>query len=134
MRWECGEHTIELTGPPKIMGVLNVTPDSFSDGGRFVEPEAAVQRAYRMIDDGADIIDFGGESTRPGANPVAAHEQITRILSVIVALRKTHSSVPISGCASVKVFARTTNLRFNLSFIILSSSPAPLGLDTLDGE
>lgn len=96
MRWECGEHTIELSGPPKIMGVLNVTPDSFSDGGRFMEPEAAVQRAHRMIADGADIVDVGGESTRPGANPIPADEQITRILPVIRALRETRPTVPIS--------------------------------------
>ena len=96
MRWECGEHTIELSGSPKIMGVLNVTPDSFSDGGRFIEPEVAVQRAHRMIADGADIIDVGGESTRPGANPVPADEQITRILPVIHALRESRPTVPLS--------------------------------------
>ncbi|MCH7701932.1 MAG: dihydropteroate synthase [Planctomycetes bacterium] len=96
MRWECGEQSIELSGPPKIMGVLNVTPDSFSDGGRFMEPDAAVQRAHQMIADGADIVDVGGESTRPGANAVPADEQIARILPVIRALRETRPTVPIS--------------------------------------
>lgn len=66
-----------------IMGVLNVTPDSFSDGGRFLAPDAAVEQARRMRDDGADIIDIGGESTRPGAAPVPADEELHRLLPVI---------------------------------------------------
>ena len=74
---------IAAHGPPLIMGILNITPDSFSDGGRFDRPEAAVRHGRRMIDEGADIIDIGGESTRPGAARVSEKEQIGRVLPVI---------------------------------------------------
>lgn len=70
-----------------IMGILNVTPDSFSDGGRHASPGAALARARRMIAEGADLIDIGGESTRPGAEPVDAREEIARVLPVTGALR-----------------------------------------------
>src|SRR5438128_749338 len=79
-----------LTTPvrrPLAMGVLNVTPDSFSDGGRFAEPRAAAAHGRQMVDDGADLIDIGGESTRPGAARVAPEEQIRRIAPVIRELR-----------------------------------------------
>ena len=69
--------------PPLVMGVLNVTPDSFSDGGKFAAPESAIAHAHRMIADGADLIDIGGESTRPGAARVPGDEQIRRVLPVI---------------------------------------------------
>ena len=78
-----------------VMGILNVTPDSFSDGGRFDRVEQALDHAMRMLQEGADIIDIGGESTRPGAQSVTADEEIARVLPVIVALRK-QSAVPIS--------------------------------------
>jgi dihydropteroate synthase len=65
------------------MGVLNVTPDSFSDGGRFLDHEAAVEHGLRMVADGADLIDVGGESTRPGSDPVAADEEIARVVPVV---------------------------------------------------
>jgi dihydropteroate synthase len=71
---------------PLIVGILNVTPDSFSDGGSFSEPEAACRRAMEMAEDGADIIDIGGESTRPGAKSIGPEEEISRILPVIEAL------------------------------------------------
>jgi dihydropteroate synthase len=71
-----------------VMGILNVTPDSFSDGGEFFQIEKAVEQAARMLDQGADIIDVGGESTRPGATPVPAEEEIKRVIPVIKALRK----------------------------------------------
>lgn len=69
-----------------IMGVLNVTPDSFSDGGRFLDPEAAIDQAERMLSDGADIIDVGGESTRPGAAAVDAAEELSRVIPVVEAI------------------------------------------------
>ena len=72
---------------PRIMGILNVTPDSFSDGGRYETAELAVKQALRLIEDGADIIDIGGESTRPGAEPVDLHEEIRRTIPVIKAIR-----------------------------------------------
>ena len=73
--------------PPRIMGILNVTPDSFSDGGQYETAELAVKQALRLIDEGADIIDIGGESTRPGAEPVELHEEIRRTIPVIKAIR-----------------------------------------------
>src|SRR6185503_1392953 len=73
---------------PLVMGVLNVTPDSFSDGGQFIDPGAAVARAVEMAAEGADLIDVGGESTRPGSSPVDAGEQVRRVVPVIQAARK----------------------------------------------
>jgi len=80
---------------PRIMGILNVTPDSFSDGGMFNTPDAAVAQARAMVEDGADIIDIGGESTRPGATPVDIAEEKRRTVPVIAAIRAEHR-VPIS--------------------------------------
>jgi dihydropteroate synthase len=77
---------------PLVMGVLNVTPDSFSDGGRFLDPTRAAEAACAMLDAGADLIDVGGESTRPGAMPVAADEQIHRVVPVIEGIRKRSSA------------------------------------------
>ncbi len=74
--------------PALVMGVVNVTPDSFSDGGQFFEPEAAVARALQLVEEGADIIDVGGESTRPGAEPVSEAEELRRVLPVIEALAR----------------------------------------------
>lgn len=79
-----------------VMGVLNITPDSFSDGGQFLDPQRASDHAIEMIRQGADWIDIGGESTRPGAKPVSAEEELRRVLPAIRALRKKIPSVPIS--------------------------------------
>ncbi|WP_425470280.1 dihydropteroate synthase [Thiocapsa rosea] len=84
--------------PPLIMGILNVTPDSFSDGGLYSETAVAVQHALAMIDEGADIIDIGGESTRPGSQPVPAPEQERRVIPVIQRLREC---VPSSTAISI---------------------------------
>lgn len=73
---------------PLIMGILNVTPDSFSDGGKYNHVDAAMQQVGQMLAEGADIIDIGGESTRPGSDPVSAEEQIQRVIPVIQAIRK----------------------------------------------
>ena len=78
-----------------VMGIVNVTPDSFSDGGRFQDPAAAIDHARRLIAEGADILDIGGESTRPGATPVAEADEIARIVPVIEAIRR-ESAIPIS--------------------------------------
>ena len=80
---------------PAVMGVLNTTPDSFSDGGRFTAVSAALSQARRMVEEGADIIDVGGESTRPGAGAVREHEEIDRVLPVIDAIR-AELDVPLS--------------------------------------
>ena len=95
MLWRTGSRTFDLTRHGLIMGVLNVTPDSFSDGGQFFDPATAIARGLAMQQDGADILDIGGESTRPGATPVEAEEELRRILPVITGLR-ARSQVPIS--------------------------------------
>jgi len=80
---------------PKVMGVLNVTPDSFSDGGRYTGVDAALTRAERMVEEGAAVVDVGGESTRPGASPVSAEEEIRRVVPVIERLA-SRMAVPVS--------------------------------------
>jgi len=89
----CGRFVLNLERP-HIMGVINVTPDSFSDGGRHASPEHAIAHAHELIAEGADILDIGGESTRPGALPVSADAEVDRILPVIKGLRS--SGVPLS--------------------------------------
>lgn len=93
--WTCCAEVVRCGGPTRVMGILNVTPDSFSDGGRFVELERAVERGVQMAEQGACIIDVGGESTRPGARLVEASEEIARVVPVISALR-AQSDVLIS--------------------------------------
>jgi dihydropteroate synthase len=90
----CGPYTLDLA-TPVVMGVLNITPDSFSDGGRFADAAAALQHALRMVEEGAALIDIGGESTRPGAQAVDAEEEIRRVVPVIEALA-ARTGVPIS--------------------------------------
>lgn len=80
---------------PLVMGILNITPDSFSDGGQFGSLEKATEQALRMVEEGADIIDIGGESSRPGAMPVSAEEEIKRVIPLIKAIRQI-SEIPIS--------------------------------------
>jgi len=86
LRLRCGRFVLSL-GRPLLMGVVNITPDSFSDGGRYATHEAAVRHANRLIEEGADLLDIGGESTRPGAAEVSADEEIRRIVPVLDALR-----------------------------------------------
>jgi dihydropteroate synthase len=81
---------------PKIMGILNVTPDSFSDGGCFHDLECAVERALEMLDSGVDVIDIGGESTRPGAESVSIEEEIARVVPVIKKLKQAHPKCVLS--------------------------------------
>jgi len=90
----CGDHRLDL-GTPLVMGVLNITPDSFSDGGDFFAPDAALRRAEQMVADGADIIDVGGESTRPGAAAVDVADELGRVVPVIEVLAR-RLPVPIS--------------------------------------
>jgi dihydropteroate synthase len=87
----CGRFELAL-GRPLVMGVVNVTPDSFSDGGRFFDSEKAIAHAGRLVEEGADLIDLGGESTRPGAAPVSEEEELQRVLPVLRAL----SDLPVS--------------------------------------
>lgn len=87
MIWKIKQRSLNLTAHAQLMGILNVTPDSFSDGGRYGALPAALAHARKLISEGAAIIDIGGESARPGASPVSAEEEIARTLPVIRALR-----------------------------------------------
>ncbi len=86
-QWKIGDRIFDLSRQGLIMGILNVTPDSFSDGGKFFTAEKAVEHGLRMVEEGAQIIDVGGESTRPGAEPLAAEEELRRVIPVIEKLR-----------------------------------------------
>jgi dihydropteroate synthase len=81
--WRAGERAFDCSERTLVMGILNVTPDSFSDGGRFVSVEDSTRHAVQMAADGADIIDVGGESTRPGSDPVRVEDEIDRVVPVI---------------------------------------------------
>ena len=94
MLLSCGRHTLDLARP-RVMGILNVTPDSFSDGGRFHDRERALDHARSMIADGADLIDVGGESTRPGADAVDASDELARVLPIVAALASEGAVVSI---------------------------------------
>lgn len=94
-RWRAGSLEISLDRPI-VVGILNVTPDSFSDGGNFFSPANAVAHVRRLIADGADIVDIGGESTRPGASPVEPEEETRRVIPVIAAVRERWPELPIS--------------------------------------
>ncbi len=117
-QWNLGPRALELGKRTLIMGILNVTPDSFSDGGQFLDRDQAIAHGERLLDEGADILDIGGESTRPGARvdaglrasgvktiaapksvnapPVSAEEELKRVLPVIVELKKKHPSAVVS--------------------------------------
>jgi dihydropteroate synthase len=88
MIWQTSRRTFDLGERGVIMGILNVTPDSFSDGGNYIDAEAAVAHALQMVEEGAEIIDVGGESTRPGAAEVSSDEEIRRVVPVIKMLRE----------------------------------------------
>ncbi len=91
---QCAGHTLDLS-QPQVMGILNVTPDSFSDGGNYFDPDRALRQALNMVSQGAAIIDIGGESTRPGADPVSVEEELHRVVPLVEALAK-ELPVPIS--------------------------------------
>ena len=92
---------------PLVMGVVNVTPDSFSDGGRFLGADAAIAHARRLLAEGADILDIGGESTRPGAEPTPADVEIARILPVVQAIRAdSRATISIASQAEVLMTSR----------------------------
>jgi dihydropteroate synthase len=128
------------------MGILNVTPDSFSDGGQFFSLESAVERARQLIREGADIIDVGGESSRPGAQPVPVEEELCRVVPVIRAIRK-ESSVPISvdtykaavAAAALEAGANIINdisaLRFDSQMVkVVAQARVPVVLMHMQGE
>lgn len=95
MIWDCGRFRFEFPRPTLLMGIVNVTPDSFADGGRYFSTEAAVRHGLELVAEGADILDIGGESTRPGALPVPEDEELRRVLPVIERLAGA-VAVPLS--------------------------------------
>jgi dihydropteroate synthase len=94
-RWQLRTRVLELPRRPLLMGILNVTPDSFSDGNQFLDPQTAIEQGLRLAARGADILDIGGESTRPYSQPVSATEELRRVLPVIEALSQ-QVAIPIS--------------------------------------
>ncbi|MBA3881122.1 MAG: dihydropteroate synthase [Chthoniobacterales bacterium] len=114
--WKITGKTLDLTGRALIMGVLNVTPDSFSDGGSFADPDRAVSHGLRMAADGAAIIDVGGESTRPGADAVSEAEELQRVIPVVSRLREgcdafisIDTTKPAVACAALDAGASIIN-------------------------
>ena len=105
--WRCRDRALDLTARTAVMGIVNVTPDSFSDGGRFLDPAAAIARCRELAAEGADLLDLGAESTRPGAVAVAADEQVRRLEPVLRALRDAPALLPDgAGTAVVSVDTR----------------------------
>lgn len=93
----CGRFTLSLNRP-LIMGIVNVTPDSFSDGGRFYSSSAAIEHACRLLEEGADMLDVGGESSRPGALSVSVEEELRRVLPIVEALQGRNVPVSVDTC------------------------------------
>ncbi|OFW77886.1 MAG: dihydropteroate synthase [Actinobacteria bacterium RBG_19FT_COMBO_70_19] len=96
LHWHAGGRVLDCAERTLVMGVVNVTPDSFSDGGRYLDADAAVTHALGLVEDGADIVDIGGESTRPHADPVTSEEERERVLPVIEHLAAAHPGLAIS--------------------------------------
>lgn len=105
MIWKIRDREIDLSRRARVMGIINATPDSFSDGGSFLDPQAALAHGLQMVAEGAEILDIGGESTRPGAQSVKEDEEIRRVLPIIQALRR-ESQVLLSIDTSKAAVAR----------------------------
>lgn len=148
---QCGSLSLDLS-QPHVMGILNVTPDSFSDGGRHNEKEAAVARALEMIAEGATVIDIGGESTRPGASPVSVEEEIRRVVPVVEALSQHNVVLSIDTSqpeviraavnagahiwndvrALTRPYALQTAAELNIPVIIMHMRGEPTTMNNLD--
>lgn len=105
IHWQLRERTLSLGPLPRLMGIVNVTPDSFSDGGRFLDPARAVDHGLRLANEGADLLDVGGESTRPYSQTVGADEELRRTLQVVTRLAR-QTKIPISIDTSKALVAR----------------------------
>ena len=103
--WQIRDRVVPIGPRPLVMGIVNVTPDSFSDGGQFLRTDAAVAHALDLVKQGADLLDIGGESTRPGSTPVPVEEELRRVLPVVTALSK-EAQVPLSIDTSKAEVAR----------------------------
>jgi len=132
--WTLRTRTLSFGRLPLLMGILNVTPDSFSDGGSYLDADAAVEHGLQLAAEGADILDIGGESTRPGAEPVDAQEELRRVSPVVEALCK-QTDVPVSIDTSKAVVARSAldaGAEIINDITSLSNDPAmiPLAVET----
>jgi dihydropteroate synthase len=105
LEWHLPDRVLQIGGQPLVMGIVNVTPDSFSDGGRLPDTAAAVEWGVNLAQEGADLLDVGGESTRPGSQPVSLDEELARVLPVVAGL-KHRTPVPISVDTSKSEVAR----------------------------
>lgn len=103
--WKLRTQTLSFDGIPKLMAIVNVTPDSFSDGGNFLDPSKAIAYGLKLVSDGADILDIGGESTRPYSNPVDTEEELRRVVAVVAGLSE-QTDVPISIDTSKAIVAK----------------------------
>jgi dihydropteroate synthase len=103
--WQLRDRTLSPGAPPLVLGIVNVTPDSFSDGGRFLDADAAVAQGLRLIEQGADLLDIGGESTRPGSQPIDLDEELSRVIPVVRRLA-ARTSTPLSVDTSKAEVAR----------------------------
>ena len=108
--WQLRSRTLELGPLPCLMGIINVTPDSFSDGGQFLDPRQAVEQGLRLAEAGAGILDVGGESTRPGSRPVEQSEEMDRVLPVVEELCQ-QLEIPVSIDTSKAEVARQATSR-----------------------
>ena len=143
MQLHCGPFQFDLSRP-LVMGIVNVTPDSFSDGGLHLQRDAALAYARQLIDEGADILDIGGESTRPGAQPVNAQEEMDRVLPIIEALRGAPVPVSIDTCkpevmqAAIAVRAQMVNdinaLQDSATMRVIAASQAAVCLMHKQGK
>src|SRR6185436_13784434 len=104
--WQLRTRTLSLGNQPLLMGVLNVTPDSFSDGGEFFGHSTAIEQGLKLLDEGAAILDIGGESTRPYSTPVTPQEELSRVLPVVEALHRAHPGAILSIDTSKAAVAR----------------------------
>lgn len=105
-RLPCGDRELDLSSA-HVMGILNVTPDSFSDGGRFVRFDQAMRHVEQMLADGATLIDVGGESTRPGADPVSAEQEVARVVPVVEAIKQRFDTVVSVDTSTPQVIAES---------------------------
>ena len=103
--WQLRTQTLTVGKIPLLMGIVNVTPDSFSDGGKFLDSGAAIEYGLRLAAEGADVLDIGGESTRPGADPIDVPEELRRVMPVVEALCE-QTNVPVSIDTSKSAVAR----------------------------
>src|SRR3954452_24562610 len=94
--WQLPTQKLELPRRPLLMGIVNVTPDSFSDGGQFFDSQAAINHSLKLLDEGADILDIGGESTRPNATLVSEEEEFRRVIPVIQEVRRLRPDAVLS--------------------------------------